>query len=78
MATLPTSLHKIISKHLFFSSTHNNNAYQVVTTALQKHKFLKTLHLAGLEPENFCSVSGRDDHDATPKATLLTYIVLPW
>jgi hypothetical protein len=23
-------------------------------------------------------VSGRDDHDATPKATLLTYIVLPW
>jgi hypothetical protein len=40
----PSKIIKIIFlKHLFFSSGHNDNAYQVLTTALQYSKDLKNL-----------------------------------
>jgi hypothetical protein len=40
-------------KDLFFSSTHNDNAYQVMTTALQYINSYKPYTLAGFEPGIF-------------------------
>jgi hypothetical protein len=37
-------------KHLVFSSTHYDNAYKVLTTALQCKKTKKPYTLAGLDP----------------------------
>jgi hypothetical protein len=60
------------SNYIFLSSysslihTYNDNAYYVLTTALQCVKTLKPYALSGFEPGIFCSASGRDDHYATP------------
>jgi hypothetical protein len=47
-------------KHLFFSSTHNDNPSYDNSTAM--YEFI----LAGLEPGIFCYVGGSVDHYATP------------
>jgi hypothetical protein len=54
--------------HLFFSKTHNVNAYLVLTTALQCVKTQKPYTLAGFEPGMFCSVGIPDDYYDTPPA----------
>jgi hypothetical protein len=53
-------------KNLFLSSTHNDNAYSVMTTALQCINSLKPFTLAGFEPGIFCSLGGCDDYYTTP------------
>jgi hypothetical protein len=48
---------KILLKNLFFTNTHNDNAFQVLTTALQcVSNAKKPYTLAGFEPGIFCSV----------------------
>jgi hypothetical protein len=56
----------LFGMYLFFSSKSNNNVHLVLATALQYIKTLNPYTRAVLEPGIFCSVSGRDDHYATP------------
>jgi hypothetical protein len=49
-------------EEFIFTNTHNANAYQVSTTALQCIKTLKHYTPVGFEPGNYCSGGGRDDH----------------
>jgi hypothetical protein len=49
---------------VYFS--HNDNAFQVLTTALHCIKTYNTYTLAGLKPGIFFSEGGRDDHYVTP------------
>jgi hypothetical protein len=64
----------------FFSNTHNDSAYHVLTTALQCIKAYKLYTLAGFEPEIFLSGGGRNNRYATPPSRanfcLLGYCLL--
>jgi hypothetical protein len=64
---------KTFFEHLFFSSTHNSNAFQVMTTARQHINSLKPYTLVGFEPRIICSVGGRADHYATPLHFRVSY-----
>jgi hypothetical protein len=44
---------------IFLKYVHNDNAYQVMTTALQCMNSLKPCTLEGFEPDIFYSVGGR-------------------
>jgi hypothetical protein len=47
-----------------------------MTTALQCINSLKPHTLAGFKPGIFCSVGGRDDHYATPRAKIMLFVTL--
>jgi hypothetical protein len=59
-----------------FPNTHNDKAYQVLTTAPQRIKAKQPYTLEGFEPGIFCSGCGHDDHYATPPRAILSYSLL--